>query len=66
METIRADIDCKPTMFSTATIIDQIAPVRPSRTRRKPHPALVVAWLVLAVGLWFVICAVSGRIVWFW
>ena len=43
--------------------MDQIATVR---TRSKPHPALVVASIVLAVGLWFVIYAVSGRVIWFW
>ncbi|APT34234.1 hypothetical protein MCBMB27_04943 [Methylobacterium phyllosphaerae] len=46
--------------------MDQIAPVASSRTRKKPHPALVVASMALAVGLWFVIYAVSGRLIWFW
>ncbi|MBN6823244.1 MULTISPECIES: hypothetical protein [Methylobacterium] len=46
--------------------MDQITHVRPSRTRRRPHAALVVASLILAVGLWFVIYAVSGRVIWFW
>ncbi|ACB27587.1 hypothetical protein ABID82_003206 [Methylobacterium sp. PvP062] len=49
-----------------ATPMDQITHVRPSRTRRRPHAALVVASLILAVGLWFVIYAVSGRVIWFW
>lgn len=49
-----------------ATPMDQITHVRPSRTRRRPHAALVVASLILTVGLWFVIYAVSGRVIWFW
>ena len=49
-----------------ASPMDQIAPLGSSRTRKKPHPALVVASIILAVGLWFVIYAVSGRVIWFW
>ncbi|MGT2480465.1 hypothetical protein ACU4GR_20195 [Methylobacterium oryzae CBMB20] len=46
--------------------MDQLVPVRPARTRTKPHLALVVASIILAAGLWFVIYALSGRIIWFW
>ena len=46
--------------------MDQIAPVRTGRTRTRPHPALVVASVALAIGLWFVIYAVAGRAIWFW
>ena len=49
-----------------APLMDQIASVHLTRTRKKPRLALVAASLVLAVGLWFVIYAVSGRIIWFW
>ncbi len=45
--------------------MDQIAR-RVLSHRKKPHPALVVASMALAVGLWFVIYAVSGRLIWFW
>ena len=48
------------------SLMDQIAPLRTSRTRKKPHLAAVVASIVMAVGLWFVIHAVSGRVIWFW
>jgi len=46
--------------------MNQPTPIRTDRARKKPHPALVIASVILAVGLWFVIYAVSGRIVWFW
>lgn len=51
---------------ASASLMDQIAPARPGRTRRRPHPALVVASVALAIGLWFVIYAVAGRAIWFW
>lgn len=57
---------CDRQEMPSATLMDQIAPVRSGRTRRKPHPALVAASIVLAVGFWFVIYAVSGRVIWFW
>lgn len=53
-------------MSLTTPIMDQIAPFRPIPTRKKPPLALVMASIVLAVGIWFVIYAVSGRVVWFW
>lgn len=37
-----------------------------SRPRQKPHLALVVASNVAAMGLWYVIYVVSGRVIWFW
>lgn len=46
--------------------MDQIAPIRSSRPRKRPHLAFVVASIVAAIGLWFVIYAVSGRVIWFW
>ncbi|MET3409321.1 hypothetical protein [Methylobacterium fujisawaense] len=51
---------------ASASLMDQIAPARTGRTRRRPHPALVVASVALAIGLWFVIYAVAGRAIWFW
>jgi hypothetical protein len=46
--------------------MEQIAPEHRNGIRKKPHPALVVAAISLAVGLWFVIYAVSGRVIWLW
>ncbi|SFS50729.1 hypothetical protein SAMN04487845_1038 [Methylobacterium sp. yr668] len=50
----------------SASLMDQIANASPGRTRMRPHPALVVAAVTLAIGLWFVIYAVAGRAIWFW
>ena len=45
---------------------DQIAPSRSADTHTRAHPAAVMASIVLAVGIWIVIYAVSGRVTWFW
>ncbi|MEE7464814.1 hypothetical protein MFUR16E_28280 [Methylobacterium fujisawaense] len=50
----------------TALLMDQISPIRTSYTHKRPSLALVVASIVLAVALWFVIYSMTGRIIWFW
>jgi hypothetical protein len=34
--------------------------------REKPHLAIVAGSIVVAVGIWFVIYDVSGRVIWLW
>ena len=66
MPTARADAGRQIWLPPTATLMDQIAPILSNRPRKKPHLGLVVASIVTAIGLWFVIYAVSGRVIWFW
>ncbi|MBP1179875.1 hypothetical protein JOE48_001839 [Methylobacterium sp. PvR107] len=35
-------------------------------SRKRPHLAIVAGSIVVAVGIWFVIYAVSGRVIWLW
>ena len=57
---------CVQQRMPSATLMDQIAPICIGRTRTKPHLALVMASIAMAVGLWFVIYAASGHLIWFW
>lgn len=57
---------CGRREMPNAPLMDQLASVLPNRASKKPPLALVMASIVLAVGLWFVIYAVSGRVIWFW
>lgn len=34
--------------------------------RKKPHPAIVIGSVVVAIGIWFVIYEISGRVIWLW
>ncbi len=44
---------------------DTFARLRREETNRPPLP-LVVSWLAVSVGMWVVIYAYSGRVIWTW
>ena len=53
-------------MSPPATLMDQLVRARTNRARKKHHLARVIASVILAVGLWLVIYAVSDRVIWIW
>jgi hypothetical protein len=66
MPTATADFGREAALSLAATLMDQLVPARTNRARKKPHLAIVIASVILAVGLWLVIYAVSGRVVLTW
>jgi hypothetical protein len=66
MPTPTANFGRETALSPPATLMDQLVPARTNRARKKPHLALVIASVILAVGLWLVIYAVSGRVMWIW
>lgn len=34
--------------------------------RKRPHLAIVLGSIVVAVGIWVIIYQISGRVIWLW
>jgi hypothetical protein len=66
MPTPTANFGRETALSPPAMLMDQLVRARTNRARKKHHLARVISSLILAVGLWLVIYAVSGRVIWIW
>jgi uncharacterized membrane protein YiaA len=46
--------------------MDQLVSSSHLEIRKRPHLAIVLGSIVYAVGIWFAIYKISGRVIWLW